>query len=340
MPTFSAEELRRIAQVILEAAGAPPDLAQVVGDSLVESNLVGHDSHGVLRLMQYLAFVRQGLVRPAARPSLLSQDQATARVDAARGWGQPAARLAAQTAIALARDFGLGAVTIEHCNHIGRLGEYVESISRAAMIGLAMCNAGAVVAPFGGRQGRMGTNPMAWAIPRGPGQEPLLVDFATSGVAEGKLKVAQAKGEQVAPGLILDRDGQPSIEPADFYAGGVLLPFGGHKGYGISVMIELVAGALSGTGPSVAPGYQDGNGTMLMAINIARFVPLEQFTAQADLLSEKIKTTPTAPGFSEVLVPGEPELRSRRQRLAAGIPLPESTWQSIQSLAAELHVTL
>jgi len=340
MPTIAPETLRRVTQAILEAAGTPPDLAQVVGDSLVESNLVGHDSHGVLRLAGYVLMVNQGQVHPAARPTLLSKDQATARVDGARGWGQPAAQLATQTAIDLAQDFGVAVVTIEHCNHIGRLGEYVESISRSNMIGLVMCNAGARVAPFGGRQGRMGTNPMAWGMPRGPGLEPLLVDFATSVVAEGKLQVAQAKGERVAPGMILDRDGLPSVEPGDFYAGGVLLPFGRHKGSGLSVMIELVAGALSGLGPSMAATYQGGNGTVCMAIDIARFVPLGQFTSQADELCDKIKDTPTAEGFGEVLVPGEPEFRTRRQRLAAGIMLPDKTWQSIQALAAELQVPL
>jgi LDH2 family malate/lactate/ureidoglycolate dehydrogenase len=312
----------------------------VVGDSLVEANLVGHDSHGIMRLMQYLAAVRQGQVQPAARPVLLSQTQTTARVDAARGWGQPAAQLATQTVIRLAQEYGVGAVTIDRCNHIGRLGEYVESISRSAMIGLAMCNTEPVVAPYGGRQRRVGTNPMAWAIPRGSGREPLLVDFATSGVAEGKLRVARDKGEQVAPGLLVDRDGHPSTEPADFYAGGALLPFGGHKDYGISVMIELVAGALSGMGPSVSAEYLGRNGTLLMALAIGHFVPVDQFTAQAEVLSDKIKATPTAEGFEEVLVPGEPEMRARRQRLAAGISLPEQTWQDIQALASELHATL
>jgi uncharacterized oxidoreductase len=181
---------------------------------------------------------------------------------------------------------------------------------------------------------------MAWAIPRGPGQEPLLVDFATSGVAEGKLQVARAKGERVPPGMIIDREGHPSVEPADFYAGGALLPFGGHKGYGISVMIELVAGALSGMGPSVSPDYPGGNGTIVMAINIANFVPPQHFAAQAITLSEKIKATATADGFQEVLVPGEPEMRARRERLAAGIGLPAQTWQDIQTLASELQVTL
>jgi uncharacterized oxidoreductase len=152
--------------------------------------------------------------------------------------------------------------------------------------------------------------------------------------------VARAKGERVAPGLILDQNGRPSIEPADFYAGGALLPFGGHKGYGISVMIELVAGALSGMGPSVAAEYQGGNGTLIMALNIDCFVPVGTFTAQAAHLSQTIKATPTAEGFNEVLMPGEPELRARRERMETGITLPERTWEAIQALAAELQVTV
>jgi uncharacterized oxidoreductase len=329
MPTFTAESLRRTAQLILEATGTPPDLAQVVSEALVEANLAGHDSHGMLRLTQYIGLVRQGQVHPAARASLLSTQQATARIDGARGWGQPAARLATQTAIRLAQEYGVGVVTIERCNHIGRLGEYVENIARAGLIGLTLCNVGAAVVPFGGRQARLGTNPMAWGVPRGAGQDPLVLDFATSVVAEGKVRLAQAKGEQVPPGYIIDRDGRPTIEPADFYDGGALLPFGGYKGYGLSVMIELVGGALSGLGSSMGARYLAGNGTTL-----------EAFTADADELSEKIHSTPAADGFSEVLLPGEPELRSRRQRLAAGIPVPQTTWQDIQALADELNVTL
>lgn len=340
MPTFSAEALRHMTQAILAAAGTPPDLAQIVAEALVEANLVGHDSHGLLRLPQYIDAVRKGQVKPAARASLLSTQQATARVDGARGWGQPAARLAAQTVMGLAQDYGVGVVTIEHCNHIGRLGEYVEGIARAGLVGLIMCNVGAAVAPFGGRRPRMGTNPMAWGIPRGAGQDPLVVDFATSVVAEGKLRLARDKGQQVAPGLIIDRDGQPSIEPADFYDGGALLPFGAHKGYGLSVMIELVAGGLSGLGPSMSAKFQGGNGTILMALDIARFVPLEEFAVQANEQCESLKSTPTIEGFSEVLLPGEPEMRSRRQRRVDGIPLPDKTWQSIQKVADELQVTL
>jgi len=340
MLTFSAEALRHTAQVILEATGSPPDLAQIVGEALVEANLAGHDSHGMQRLTQYVGMVREGQVVPAARASLIETRQATARIDGAHGWGQPAARLAAQTAIQLAQANGVGAVTIERCNHIGRVGEYVENIARAGLIGLALCNVGPAVVPFGGREARMGTNPMAWGAPRGAGQDPLVLDFATSVFAEGKVRLARAKGQQLPPGVILDRDGHPTTEPADFYDGGALLPFGAYKGYGLSVMIELVGGALSGLGPSIGRKYLAGNGTLIMALNIPHFTPLEEFTADADELSAKLSSTPPAEGFSEVLLPGEPENRSRRQRLAHGIPIPESTWQGIKALADELQLTL
>ena len=340
MPTVTSDFLRQSVQAILEATGTPTDLAQVVSEALVGANLAGHDSHGVIRLPQYIEMVREGRVHPAARPCLLGRQQATARVDGARGWGQPAARLATDTVIGLAQEYGVGMVTIDNCNHIGRVGEYVERMTQAGLIGLTLCNVGAAVAPFGGREARMGTNPMAWGIPRGGGQDPVVVDFATSVVAEGKLRVARSKGEQVPPGLIIDRDGLPSTNPADFYDGGALLPFGGYKGYGLSVMIELVGGALSGMAPSMTPGYQHGNGTMLMALKISNFVSPEQFAAQTDAYCESLKATPTVPGFSEVLVPGEPEIRARRQRLAAGIPLPETTWQALQTLADELKLTL
>src|SRR2546423_10531223 len=140
MPTFSAETLRHVTQAILESTGTPPDLAQIVAEALVEANLAGHDSHGLLRLTQYIGMVRQGQVQPAARASLLGTRQATARIDGAGGWGQPAARLATQTAIELAQVNGVSVVTIERCNHIGRVGEYVERIARAGLIGLALCN--------------------------------------------------------------------------------------------------------------------------------------------------------------------------------------------------------
>ena len=339
MPTFSPEALRCVAQTILQALGTPSDSAQVVGESLVQSNIVGHDSHGIMRLKEYTQFVRQGHVRPAARPEVRVRRQAHAQVDAAHGWGQPAARLAAQTAIELAKDNGVGAVTIVHCGHVGRLGEYVEMIAHAGLIGMALCNAGPSVAPYGGYKPLMGTNPIAWGVPRGAGQPPLVVDFATAGVAEGKLRVSRAKGERVAPGLIVDSAGRPSQDPAAFYAGGALLPFGGHKGYGISMMIELLGGALSGNGTSTISGESGNNGTLLLAFNIESFVPVEQFLEQTNDLCQQIKASPPAEGFTKIMVPGEPEIRERQRRLEAGIAIPDQTWREIEALALELNVT-
>jgi LDH2 family malate/lactate/ureidoglycolate dehydrogenase len=174
-------------------------------------------------------------------------------------------------------------------------------------------------------------------VPRGPGRDPLLLDFATAGVAEGKLRVAQARGEQVPPGLLLDRCGRPSQDPADFFSGGALLPFGGHKGSALSTMIELTAGVLSGMGPSALPEYGGGNGTLLLGLDIASFLPIERFFMQAVELSTKIKSTPAADGFHEVMLPGEPEMAMRRQRLLTGIPLPEQTWRELQELATDLQ---
>ena len=340
MENFSAERLEQISQVVLEAVGTPADLASIVGKALVTANLVGHDSHGVIRLPQYAGMVDQGQIVPTERAVITRQTGAMAQVDGARGWGQPAAQLATRTAIKLARESGVGAVTLHRTNHVGRLGEYVEMMARAGFIGIAFSNINPAVAAFGGKARLFGTNPIAFATPRGEGQDPVLVDFATAGTAEGKLQIAKAKGEKIGPGLILDKDGNPSEDPLAFYDGGVLLPFGGHKGYGLSVMVELLGGALSGTAPSSLPEYTGGNGTLLIALNVDMFVPLTQFMTQADGLADNIKNTPKAPGVKEVLVPGEPEWNTQRDRKVNGIALPPATWDAIQRLAEKLRVVL
>lgn len=337
MPTIDHGTLLRITQAILEAVGSPPDGARAVAESLVEANLMGHDSHGVIRLALYLEFVRAGSVRPGAIASVVGRRGATAQVDGALGWGQPAARLATRTAIALAAEYGVGTVTIVNCNHIGRVGEYVETIARAGMIGVAMCNAGPAVAPYGGYHRVMGTNPFAWAAPGGSGQPPLVLDFATSGVAEGKLRVARSKGESVADGLLFDADGQPSREPADFYAGGALRPFGLHKGSGMSVMVELMARGLCNVDPTWSSNVEQ-NGTMIIALNTPFFAPEQQFLGAASRLRAQVGTLRPAAGFEAVLLPGDPERLARERRLAEGIPIPQPVWDGILDLAANLNV--
>src|SRR5689334_22900899 len=171
--TFSAPALQRLAESMLEAVGTPSDLANVVAESLLAANLAGHDSHGMQRIVSYVSFARSGRVAPAARATVVSHHQATATVDGQWGWGQPAARLATETAIAVAAEYGVGAVTIQRCNHIGRVGEYVETMARAGMTGIVLCNAGPAVAPYGGRERRLGTNPFAWAAPTADPERPL-----------------------------------------------------------------------------------------------------------------------------------------------------------------------
>jgi len=337
MPTLSEAELRRLTEAIVVALGTPADLAQIVCDALVGANLAGHDSHGVMRLPWYAHSVRNGRIIPTARPLVAAYRGATAEVDGASGWGPPTARLAAETAIELARQHGVGAVVAKHCNHIGRVGVYVEQIARAGLIGMAFCNAGPAVAPFGGYQRVLGTNPFAWAAPAGPGREPLVLDFATSMVAEGKLRVARAKGEPLPPGLIVDAHGRPSEDPSDFYTGGALQTFGLHKGSGMSVMIELLARGLAGVDP-LLPGTGGLNGTLLLALNIPVFTPAAEFEAVATRLSEQVAEALPLAGFERVLLPGERETLTRQARQASGIPIPDSTWAEITTLARELGV--
>ena len=337
MPTLSETDLRRLTHAIVIALGTPADLAQIVSDSLVGANLAGHDSHGVMRLPWYAHSVRNGRIIPTARARVAAYRGATAEVDGVIGWGQPTAHLAAETAIELARQHGVGAVVAKQCNHIGRVGAYVEQIARAGLIGMAFCNAGPAVAPFGGYQRVLGTNPFAWAAPAGSGREPLVLDFATSMVAEGKLRVARAKGEPLPPGLIVDANGRPSEDPSDFYAGGALQAFGLHKGSGMSMMIELLARGLVGVDPQL-PGTSGLNGTLLLALDIPVFAPAAEFEAAAARLSEQIGSAAPLAGFERVLLPGERETLTRQARQAAGIPIPDSTWAEITTLARELGV--
>jgi LDH2 family malate/lactate/ureidoglycolate dehydrogenase len=165
-----------------------------------------------------------------------------------------------------------------------------------------------------------------------------LLDFATSVMAIGKLEVALARRSPIKPGALLDAEGQPTTDPADFFAGGALLPFGAYKGYAMSTLVEVLGGALSGAAPSCLPEYDAGNGTMVVALNIAAFQPVAHFIDQTTRFAATIRESLPAEGFDTVLLPGDPETLARRQRDASGIPLPVQTWHALQDLASELGV--
>jgi LDH2 family malate/lactate/ureidoglycolate dehydrogenase len=336
---FTSDELIEVGTEVLVALGAPKDIAGTVAESLVLSNLMGHDSHGIVRLVQYAGWIRDGQIVPAAVPVVVRRKGATAVVDGAWGFGQPAAQLSTGLAIEGAAEHGVAVVTISSCNHIGRLGEYIASIADAGMMGMAFCNAGPVVAPFGGVGRVMGTNPFAWGVPRS-GAESVVVDFATANTAEGKLNIARAEGRMVAPGSIVDAEGRPSIDPQDFYAGGALLPFGAHKGSGMSMLIELTAGLLSGMGTSPSSNYQGGNGTLVLAVDVTAFTPLKGFLAEVEEFCREAKAIGAGGTGAEVLVPGELEWRTRADREVKGIRVAPEIWRQITELASECGIDL
>lgn len=338
MPTISAPALNQLACNLLTAVGTDPGAAQVVADSLTNANLAGHDSHGVLRLVGYLDGVRKGDVVPTATPSLSSVSGATAIVEGAYGWGQPAMWLATREAIERAREFGLGAAVVHHCYHIGRVAPYVEAIAGEGMIGLAMANAAPAVAPYGGRGRVMGTNPIAWAVPRAESKYPISLDVATAGIAEGKLRVARARGGTVPTGNVVDRNGLASVTPSDFYDGGALLAFGAHKGSGFSLLAQFIGRGLAGMDPSEYDGPRGVNGPFVLAMDVARFTDPDHFRAEVEAQSEVVTGCPPAEGFASVLLPGEPELLTRANRERDGVPLADSTWQELVELAQHYGV--
>lgn len=337
MPTIAPATIRDLTQRILEAVGTKPATAEFMAESLVDSNLAGHDSHGVMRLLLYAETALAGQVDSSAEASLVSRNGATAIVDANFGWGQPAMWLATGEAIDLAKQFGIGAAAVQRCYHIGRVAPYVERIAAAGMIGIATTNAGPAVAPYGSRKRILGTNPIAWAAPRANGQPSLSFDIATSTIAEGKVRVAKAKGELVPPGVIVTTEGVPSQIPDDFYDGGAMLTFGGHKGSGMSLLAQVLGRGLAGLQPPSKSAHRGANGPFVIAINPDVFTPFDQFLGEIEDQCDEISASPPMEGFDRVRLPGEPETESRVKR-ADGIPVPDTTWRDLCALAAELGV--
>lgn len=342
MPTMKADELRELAARIFAATGASREDAAWIADLLVRANLRGHDSHGVIRVPQYVQAWREGTLDPKAKPDILRQTPTTAIVDGRHGYGQVVARRGAAVAVAKARAQDLSAVGLINCNHIGRLADYAELIAEQGMIGLVYTNASGnahSVAPHGGRARRLSTNPLAYAIPTGSGA-PVIFDAATSVVAEGKVRVKRNRGEPAAAGWIIDAEGNPTTDTARFYGEprGALLPFGGHKGYGLALLVEVLGGILTASGSSAEPVGPIRNGTLLLAIRVDAFRPLREFTAEVDALIERMHATPPAAGFQKVLVPGDPEEATERERTANGIFVEDETWNQIRAIARELNV--
>jgi uncharacterized oxidoreductase len=318
---------------ILELVGSSKEDALSVATSLVDAQAAGHSSHGILRLVEYANAVEKGQVKPTAQPKIISDRGAVVTLDGQWGWGQIACKQAVDLAAEKANKFGIGTVVIKSCNHIGRLGEYVEMLSQKSLVSIMWCNGGPNVAAHGGKTRLFGTNPFAAGIPTG--DENIVIDFATASSAEGKIRAANVNGLKVPEGLIVKADGSPTIEPADFYAGGAILPFGGHKGYCLNLLIELLGGALSGAHPSMNDSYGNGNGTVLIAMDPEFFIGTDQFLQDINQATGVIKNAPPADPNKPILLPGEVEEQERAKN-SDGIVISAAIWDSILELENRL----
>lgn len=321
------------ASSILIKVGTPKAHAISVADSLVQAQEAGHASHGVIRLIEYTNFVKQGTVIPNSEPEIISERGASVVIDGKWGWGQIACKFALQVAQEKVKELGTVSLTVRSVNHIGRLGEYVERLAESNLVSLMWCNSDPSVAAYAGRERLFGTNPFAAGIPTP--SKPIVIDFATAASAEGKLRVARANKQSIGPGIVIDKDGNESLDPQAFYDGGALLPFGGHKGYCLSLMIELLGGGLSGGHPSTSSRYLRGNGTVLIVMDPEFFVPRDSFFQDISESKNRIANTARVKPDQPVLLPGDVE-NLQRQKNQPVIAISSAIWQSILDLERSL----
>jgi len=342
MPKAAAEELTRFAIAVYEAAGTPSPYAEIVARHQVGANLAGHDSHGVVLLPTYVDRIDRKHIVPTARPEVRNESPASLAVNGGWGFGPVISEWTMERLIAKARETRVAAGTVREQSHVGRLADYPIMAARAGFIGLMMADSGQspkAVAPFGGREARLGTNPLCIAFPSNlPGT--VCIDMATSAVAAGKLNVARARGKPIPLGWLLDKNGRPTTDPNAQLEGGVMLPLGGpegHKGYGLSFAVEALSAVLPGLGFGVDPKGRHNDGTFMLVIDPAAFSPGD-FKEQIDAFVRYLKETPPAEGFEEVLYPGEIEHRTERRLQQEGIPIEDATWKRLGEIGARFGI--
>ncbi|HEY1603700.1 MAG TPA: Ldh family oxidoreductase [Pirellulales bacterium] len=345
MPTIAADQLTQFATNLLLSGGLAVEEAQVVARSLVAANLRGHDSHGVMRVPYYLDQLAKGELKAGAKLKVIKEEHALLLADGQWGFGQTLARDLTARLIAKARHGGVCVGTLIHTGHIGRLGEYCEHAADAGMVSLLMANthgAARRVAPVGGTAPRLGTNPLAFGVPHPDGA--LVLDFGTSATAEGKVRVKRIAGQTCPDGWLLDAQGQPTNDPHSLYADppGTIRPMGGdqaYKGFGLALMIEVLAGALSaGVTIREKPINQLGNCVFMLVMDPQGMCGQAHFAQEVAQLAAFVRSCPRIDGVDEILLPGDPERRTLAARSSDGIPLDDGNWQALRELAAKFGV--
>src|SRR6185437_12464312 len=322
MQTVPAAKLVTLVTAIMQGGGSSASEAATVARRLVDSNLVGHDSHGVIRVGKYLEWVRAGWLVPNASPTVAFENDAMAIVDGNRGFGQVVGEFAGGLGTRKAAKTGIAMVGLRNCGHLGRVGDWAELAAAHGQVSLHFLNTSGAqrVAPFGGSDRRLSTNPITIGVPV-TGGDPVILDVTTSTVAEGKLMVALNKGEQAPDGWIIDRDGLPTTDPKAFYDGGALLTIGAHKGSGLSIVTDLLAGALS-TGRSSDPTDTVLRNNMLsIYIAPAVYAPEGAVAREAARFVDWVKASPPRKQGEPVQAPGDVERRLRAERAHSGVPI-------------------
>ena len=343
MPILGHSYLHKVCHSIFRAMGASEKEADIVSTHVVEANLVGHDSHGVIQVPVYAERIKVGHIVPGAPLEVLDETPTTARVNGNWGFGYVVTEHAMEMAIRKARTHGLAAITVFHQSHIGRLGDYPSMAAAAGMIGLITADSGQgpkAVAPFGGRDRRLGTNPISVGVPSNL-EGTVLLDMATSAVAAGKVSLAVNRQEPIPSSWVIDKEGSPTTNPQDYFDGGAILPLGadqGHKGYGLSFIVEILSGLLTGLGFGIDPQGRHNDGCFIAVFNVASFRPLEKFKSEVDAFTRFVKSSSPATGFNQVLYPGELEWLTQKNRRQDGIFVEDDTWQQLWELVQEHHL--
>src|ERR1700740_2565498 len=334
MPKIPAERLSEIGRELFVAAGTPPAEAEIVMRHVVAANLAGHDSHGIIQIPTYIERIKLGHIVPGAPWTIVRESPTTTVVDGHWGFGYVVNERAMRLTIKRPKPANVAAATVFRQGHIGRVASYTLMAAREGMIGIATADSGRspkAVAPFGGRGARLRTNPISIAMPSDL-DGPLYLDMATSAAAAGKIALAVARNQPVPDGWIIGSDGKPTNDPRQLRQGGALLPVGGsegYKGYGLSVMVEILCGLLTGLGFGVEPTGRHNDGCFMAVFKVDAFRPLEQFKKEVGEFARYLKATPPSLGSSGVLYPGEIEHLREVERRKTGIDVEDATWNKL-----------
>jgi LDH2 family malate/lactate/ureidoglycolate dehydrogenase len=338
-PRVDAERLIDFATAVYAGAGMPEPDARLVADTLVQADLWGHQSHGVLRLGWYLDRIRNGVMKPVTQPEFVVDAGSIAVIDGHDGVGHVLTVLATREAVRRAKVHGLGAVAVRNSNHFGTCMYYSLMGAREGCVMLLTTNGGPAMAPWGGRKKIIGTNPWSVAAPAGS-RAPFVVDMATTGVARGKIYLARNRRLPIPLGWAINSAGEPTTDPQEAIDG-IILPMAEHKGYAMAAMVDMLSGVLTGSGflSAVHSPYKTAEksncGHLMIALDIAKFQPLAEFNRRMEEFTDEIKSVPTAKGFDEVFYPGEMEAGNDKRNRKDGILFPDDTIADLKRIAKE-----